>query len=108
MRATRIAILVAALSGKPIVVETSAGYLVALVYLALLGSVVTFACYMTLLKRLGAARASFVGVMSPIAALMLSSIFEDYAWGWLTTIGVALSVSGNIVIMKSLKVQPAH
>ena len=103
-----LAVLVAAFSGKPIVFDTSARYVLSLIYLALLGSIVTFACFLTLMKRLGAARAGFVGVMVPIAALTLSIFFEDFAWGWLTTVGVALSLLGNIVIMKTRKDGPQH
>ena len=103
-----LSVLVAAFSGKPIVFDTSVQYILSLIYLALLGSIVTFACFLTLMKRHGAARASFVGVMSPIAALALSFFFENFAWGWMTTIGVALSVLGNIVIMKSRKDELAH
>ena len=103
-----LAVLVAAFSGKPIVFDMSARYVLSLIYLALLGSIVTFACFLTLMKRHGAARAGFVGVMVPIAALTLSIFFEDFVWGWLTTVGVALSVLGNIVIMKTRKDGPQH
>ena len=68
--------------------------------LAIVGSVVTFACYITLIGRIGAARAAYIGVMVPIAALAISFFFEKFAWGWLTTAGVALSVMGNVLMLR--------
>ncbi len=86
--------------GKPLTLEITGGYIGSLVYLAIFGSVITFACYLTLMARIGAARAAYVGVMVPIVALAVSFFFEKFAWGWLTTLGVALSVAGNIVILR--------
>ena len=86
--------------GKPLAFEFTGGYIGSLIYLAIFGSVITFACYLTLLARIGAARAAYIGVMVPIVALTVSFFFEKFAWGWLTTLGVALSVAGNVVILR--------
>lgn len=91
--------------GKPLSFEATGGYIGSLVYLAIFGSVITFACYLTLMARIGAARAAYVGVMVPIAALAMSFLFEKFAWGWPTTFGVALLVAGNVVILRG-KPQP--
>ena len=85
--------------GKPLSFEATAAYVGALFYLAVFGSVVTFACYLTLQARIGPARAAYVGVMTPILALVVSFFFEKFAWGWLTTIGVALLLAGNVVML---------
>lgn len=95
-----LALLAGVVHGKPFTFEGSAGYVLSMLYLALFGSVVTFACYLTLIRRIGAARASYVGVMVPVMALALSFFFEKLAWGWLTTLGVALSVAGNAVMLR--------
>jgi drug/metabolite transporter (DMT)-like permease len=87
-------------AGQPLAFEASAGYVVSLLYLALAGSVVTFACYITLIHRIGADRAAYIGVMVPIMALAISFFFEKFAWGWLTTAGVALSVMGNVLMLR--------
>lgn len=95
-----LALLVAAATGKPFAFEPTLGYVSSLVYLAILGSVVTFACYLTLIKRIGAAPASYVGVMVPVVALLVSFFFERFSWSWLTTMGVALSALGNVVMLR--------
>lgn len=89
--------------GRPLAFDTGAGYLLSLVYLAVFGSVITFACYITLIGRIGAARAAYIGVMVPIVALAISFFFEKFAWGWLTTVGVALSMMGNVLMLRSAK-----
>ncbi len=71
-----------------------------LLYLAIPGSVIAFGGYLTLLERIGAARAGYIGVMVPIVALLISYLFEGFAWRTATWIGIALSVAGNVVILR--------
>jgi len=87
-------------AGKPLTFEPTVPYVLSLVYLAVLGSILAFASFLTLLKRIGAARAGYIGVMVPIMALVISAAFESFAWHPLTFVGVAVSVAGNIIILK--------
>lgn len=103
-----LALVVGAAMGKSFTFEISPGYLLSLVYLAVLGSIVTFGCYLTLLGRIGAARAGYIGVMVPIVALTVSFFFERFAWGWLTTAGVSLSVLGNVVMLRGKSAGETH
>jgi drug/metabolite transporter (DMT)-like permease len=75
-------------------------YVLSLVYLAVFGSVLAFAAYLTLLKRIGNARSGYIGVMTPIVALVISAVFESFAWHPLTWLGIAVSVAGNVIILK--------
>ena len=86
--------------GKALDFEPTPAYVLSLLYLAILGSVVAFACYLTLLNRIGAARAGYIGVMVPIVALVISAAFEGFTWQALTWIGIAVSVAGNLIILK--------
>ena len=95
-----LALVFGAALGKPFTVELTVAYWLSMVYLAMLGSIVTFFCYLTLLGRIGAAPASYIGVMVPIVALTISFFFEKFTWGWLTTVGVILSVLGNVVMLR--------
>lgn len=103
-----LALVIGALMGKPFTLDGSTPYLLSLVYLALLGSIITFACYLTLIQRIGAARASYTGVMVPVVALMVSFLFEKFAWEWLTTVGVCLLVLGNVVMLRGKKAAGSH
>ncbi len=72
-------------------------------YLAIFGSVLAFGAYFALLARIGPAHSVYVGVMSTVVALFVSSIFEAYDWRWLTVLGIALAVFGNVL---ALNVKP--
>lgn len=87
-------------AGRPIGFSTAPAYLASLAYLALLGSIVAFAGYLTLLRRLGVARAGYVGVMVPIVALVFSALFEGFRWHAFTGVGIAVSVAGNVVVLR--------
>ena len=86
--------------GQSLAFEASAPYVLSLLYLAILGSIVAFAGYLTLLERIGMARAGYIGVMVPIVALVISAAFEEFRWHPLTWVGIAVSVLGNIVILR--------
>jgi drug/metabolite transporter (DMT)-like permease len=86
--------------GRPMSVAWSAPFFLSLVYLALVGSVLAFGAYFALLGRIGAARASYIGVMTPLVALLVSTLFERFEWQLLTFIGVGLAVAGNVLALR--------
>lgn len=92
--------LFALVRGQAFVVEWTPRYLGALLYLAVFGSVVAFASYLTLIARVGPERAGYVNVAVPLVALIFSTLFETFAWKPATFLGLALCVAGNILILK--------
>ncbi|HEX5611768.1 MAG TPA: EamA family transporter [Burkholderiales bacterium] len=96
-----IASLVAALAfGEGLAFDWSPGYVASLLYLTVFGSILAFAGFLELLGRIGPSRASYVGVMVPIVALVISALFENFAWHPLTAVGVAISVAGNVLVLR--------
>jgi drug/metabolite transporter (DMT)-like permease len=95
-----LALVITLASGKSLTFEATPEYVLSLLYLAILGSVLAFAAYLTLLQRIGATRAGYIGVMVPIAALVVSAAFEGFRWHPLTWAGIAVSVIGNVVILR--------
>ncbi|HEY9102094.1 DMT family transporter [Chitinimonas sp.] len=87
------------LSGQPLVWDSRPSYLLALLYLAGFGSVLAFAAYLTLLGRIGAARSGYVAVAVPIVALLLSGLFEGFAWQSWTVAGIACAALGNVIML---------
>jgi drug/metabolite transporter (DMT)-like permease len=87
-------------AGKSLAFEATPAYVLSLLYLTVFGSILAFASYLTLLKRIGAARAGYIGVMVPIVALVISAVFESFRWHALTWLGIAISVAGNVVILR--------
>jgi len=74
-------------------------FLGSLAWLALAGSVLAFGAFNVLIHRIGAARAGHIGVMTPVVALLISSVFEGFHWTALTLGGVALALAGNAVAL---------
>lgn len=95
-----MSLAIGAAMGNPFAFEPTASYVLSLLYLSLFGSIVTFACYLPLIARIGAAGAGYIGVMVPIVALAVSFFMEKFTWTSLTTAGVVLSVLGNIAILQ--------
>jgi drug/metabolite transporter (DMT)-like permease len=88
------------LRGQPLIVEWTARYVGATLYLALFASVIAFACYLTLLRRIGAARAGYATVLFPIVALAISTALEDYRWTAPAAIGALLALAGNVLVLR--------
>jgi drug/metabolite transporter (DMT)-like permease len=86
--------------GSPLAVAWSVPFAASLLYLSLVGSVLAFGAYFTLLARVGAARASYVGVMTPLVALVVSTLLEHFAWRPATVAGVVLAVLGNVLALR--------
>ncbi len=75
-------------------------YVLSLLYLTIFGTVVAFVCYLTLMRTIGMARASYVGVTTPVVALLLSAAFEGYRFTVFTIIGIALAIAGNLIVLR--------
>jgi drug/metabolite transporter (DMT)-like permease len=96
------------LTGDVFQFDMSFGYITSLVYLSVFGTIIAFWCYLTLLGRIGASRAAYVHVLTPVVALVLSTFLEDFVWELHIFIGVGLILLGNVIILgrKSPKKSP--
>lgn len=79
----------------PPVIDLSPQYLLGVAYLGLVGSVVTFPLYSMLLRDWGPGRAAYNGVLIPVVAMALSTLFEGYRW-------TALAVGGALFVLAGL------
>jgi drug/metabolite transporter (DMT)-like permease len=92
--------LYAGLNGHAFTVEWTLPYLLGLAYLALIGSVLAFACYLTLLGRIGADRAAYVTVLGPVIALAISTVVENFQWTIVAALGLAAVLVGNVLVLR--------
>ncbi|MBO6890536.1 MAG: EamA family transporter [Roseibium sp.] len=90
-----------ALRGQSFQIDWSVTYVGSLVYLAIVASVIAFASYLTLLGRIGSARAGYATVMFPVVALSLSTIFEGYQWTPLAAAGLICVLGGNLMMLRA-------
>ena len=89
----------AVLRGQPFVFDWSVVYAGSLVYLTIVSTVLAFAFYLTLLGRIGAARAGYMWVLFPIVALAMSTLLEGYKWTPIAAIGVGVVLLGNAIVL---------
>jgi drug/metabolite transporter (DMT)-like permease len=94
-----VAAAVAFALGLPFRVDSDPAWLASLAYLCVFGSVLAFSAYLTLLKAVGPGKAAYVGVGTPVVALLLSTAFEGYQWSGAAALGVALAVAANLIAL---------
>jgi drug/metabolite transporter (DMT)-like permease len=94
-----LSLCLAMLLGHPFKFEPGAGYAISLVYLSVFGSAIAFGSYIALLRRIGAARASYSSVLFPVVALLTSTVLEGYRWSFAAGVGILLTLIGNWLIL---------
>ena len=87
------------LQGHAFQVEWTVRYLGSLAWLSVFSSVIAFWSYLTLLGRIGGARAAYATVIFPLIALASSTLFEGYQWTLSAGIGVVLALAGNWLVL---------
>ena len=91
----------------PPVFPDSARYWSGVAYLGLIGSVLTFPLYFGLIRDLGPGRAAYNGVVVPVVAMALSTLFEDYRWSALALGGGVLALAGMVLALRGRHVPPS-
>ncbi|MBI3713266.1 MAG: EamA family transporter [Burkholderiales bacterium] len=91
----------AGLMGESWVLPTTVSYWLSLVYLSVFGSVIAFACYFTLIHRIGAQKTVFIGVVTPVISVVLSMRLEDYRPGGIEIVGILLCLSSVVWVLRS-------
>jgi len=87
-----------AIAGPP-VAEARLGYWAGVIYLALFGSVLCFALYFPVVRKIGPGKAAYSSVLVPIIAMTLSTLFEGYRWSPLAIGGAVLAIGGMLLAL---------
>ena len=98
----------ALLNGETFVINASWQYWSSLIYLAVFGTVIAFASYFSLLKNIGPERASYIIVLFPLVAVLLSTYFEGFTWQANTFVGFSLVLLGNAIVLTPFDKLKAH
>ena len=80
-------------SGQRFTLPTAPKYWAGLLYLALFGSVIAFACYFTLIDRIGGQKAVYIGVVTPVISVLLSIRLENFRPGLVECLGMVLCLA---------------
>ncbi|MDF2179358.1 EamA family transporter [Aliiglaciecola sp. CAU 1673] len=91
--------ITALFTGAEFTFDPSLPYVASLLYLAVFGTVIAFACYFVMLKNIGPEKASYVIVLFPLVAVVLSTLFEGFVWNGYTLAGFSLVLAGNAIVL---------
>ena len=94
-----VTLFVTKIRGAELLFENSVSYISSLLYLAIFGSIFAFISYLKLLEKVGPGRAGYVGVVMPVLALMISTIFEKLEWQIDLIIGLPILIIGAILVI---------
>jgi len=86
-------------SGAELLFEYSFSYITSLFYLSIFGSIFAFVSYLKLLEKVGPGRAGYVGVVMPVLALIISTIFEKLEWQIDLIIGLPVLIIGAVLVI---------
>jgi drug/metabolite transporter (DMT)-like permease len=93
-------LVIAVISGTTFSFAWTVPYVGGLLYLSIISSVIAFGAYLTLVGRIGPARASYASVLFPLIALGLSTLFENYHWTWQGAAGIVFVLAGNLLVLR--------
>ena len=92
-------LLITQIKGTELLFEYSFSYIASLAYLSIFGSIFAFIFYLRLLEKVGAGRAGYVGVVMPVLALLISTIFENLEWQQDLIIGLPILIIGAVLVI---------
>jgi drug/metabolite transporter (DMT)-like permease len=100
-----ITLLITQIKGTELLFEYTFSYIASLVYLSIFGSIFAFIFYLKLLEKVGAGRAGYVGVIMPVLALLISTVFENLEWKIDLIVGLPILIVGAALVINQ-KIKP--
>jgi drug/metabolite transporter (DMT)-like permease len=96
------------LRGESFAVQLTTPFVVSFLWLLSTATIIAFAAYLTLVSRIGPARAGYASVMYPVVGLFVSSVAEtlvpgatgNFVWTPYAAVGITLAVLGNVLVLK--------
>ncbi len=93
-------LIIGLIKGESFFFPTTQSFLLSLMYLAFFGTVVAFWAYQTLVGTIGADRAAYTSIISPVIAIVISSVFENVIFTPQLFIGILLCFFGNLLALR--------
>ena len=94
-----ITLVITRFRGAELLFETSFSYISSLLYLSIFGSIFAFVSYLKLLEKVGPGWAGYVGVVMPVLALIISTIFENLEWQYDLIMGLPILIIGAVLVI---------
>jgi len=101
-----VTLLITQIKGTELLFEYSSVYRIPCL-LSIVGSIFAFIFYLRLLEKVGAGRAGYVGVVMPVLALLISTLFENLEWQQDLIIGLPILIIGAVLVINQ-KIKPVR
>ena len=88
------------ISGRVWRLPLTPGYLGSLLYLSIPGSVLAYLFYFSLARRRGYTLAAYISALTPLIAMLMSSLYEGKRWGSFALTGVVLVLAGQWLLLR--------
>ena len=88
-------------------IDLTPAYIGSLLYLSVFGSVIAFGLYFSIARSRGYALASYISALTPPIAMLVSVAFEDARFGWPAFLGLALVLTGQLLLIRTPKTSVA-
>lgn len=96
-----VTLILALVQGKEFTFNFPSVYWLSLIYLSVFGTVIAFGAYFTLVGRIGAERAGYTSILSPVIAIMFSMALENLQLSRYLVIGLLFCLLGNFITLSS-------
>lgn len=98
-----LTLVIGLISGETFHFPTQNSFIFSLMYLVVFGTVIAFWAYQTLIGTIGADRAGYSSIISPMIAVVVSSIFENVKFTPFIVVGIIFCLLGNVISLKTIK-----
>jgi drug/metabolite transporter (DMT)-like permease len=99
---------IALLLERPVLADVTARAWFSVVWLGLLGSGLAYIFYFSLIRNIGATRATIVTYISPIVAVILGALFNAEPIHWTLMVGMVLIISGAVIVNRKAATMPGR
>jgi len=86
--------------GQSFATPLTPSYWLSMAFLVVSATILAFYTFLSLVGRIGPARASYAAVIFPVFALMISTMLEGYRWEVAGVAGLMLAIAGNVLVLR--------
>lgn len=91
----------AAMTVGPPVIDTRPGYIAGVLYLGIAASAIAFLTYFNVIRQVGPAIAAYSSVLTPVIAMLISTLYEGYTWTLMAAAGSVLALAGLAIALSA-------
>jgi drug/metabolite transporter (DMT)-like permease len=89
--------------GRSFTWDWSGEFVLSFAYIVVICTLFSWVFYLILIGRVGPDRSSYVSILAPIVALIVSTLLEDFRWTPLSLAGAAAVLCGSLLVLASFR-----